>query len=242
MLRHLSCLLPIQLWHLGDREMSAEMRTLIEPLGVVCVDALRMRERHRARILHGWELKPYAILHSPFEQVLLLDADNVPVRNPEYLFEAPPFRNHGAVFWPDFGRSNRANPIWRSCGLAIPKGPEFESGQVLVDKSRCWPALCLCMWFNENSDFYYQHLHGDKDTFHLAFARLHVPFAMVGTPVKSLDGTMCQHDFDGHRVFQHRNSHKWTLEGGNPRVPGFLYEAKCFGFLRRLRRQWRGGE
>ena len=241
MLRHLNCSLPIQLWYLGEREMTAEMRALVEPLGVVCVDALQVRKRHPARILRGWELKPYAILHSPFEQVLLLDADNVPVRDPEYLFASPPFRNHGAVFWPDFGRSNRANPIWRSCGLAVPKGPEFESGQVLVDKSRCWQALSLCMWFNENSDFYFQHLHGDKDTFHLAFACMRLPFALVNIPIKALKGTMCQHDFDGHRIFQHRNTLKWTLDGRNSRVPGFLYETECLAFLRRLRRRWWSG-
>jgi len=70
-----------------------------------------------------------------------------------------------------------------------------------VDKSRCWQALRLCLWFNENSDFYYRYLHGDKDTFHLAFARLKTPFDQIKIPIQSLDGVMCQHDFAGQRVF-----------------------------------------
>ena len=39
MLRHLGCTLPIELWHLGAREMTPEMRALVAPLGVRCVDA-----------------------------------------------------------------------------------------------------------------------------------------------------------------------------------------------------------
>lgn len=35
-------------------------------------------------------------------QVLLLDADNQPLRNPAPLFEAAPFRTHGGLFWPDW--------------------------------------------------------------------------------------------------------------------------------------------
>ncbi|POM80295.1 Hypothetical protein PHPALM_1884 [Phytophthora palmivora] len=48
--------------------------------------------------------KPYAIYHSRFESVLWLDSDNIPVRDPTYLFEAPEFVKHGAIFWPDFWR------------------------------------------------------------------------------------------------------------------------------------------
>jgi hypothetical protein len=239
MLRYLKCALPIELWYLGAKEMSDEMRWAIEPLGVVCIDAHKVRKLHPARILRGWELKAYSILHSSFKQVLYLDADNVPVRNPEYLFETPQFQACGAVFWPDYGRTSKANPIWRSFGLRIPKSPEFETGQILVDKSRCWKALRLTMWINENSDFFYRYLHGDKDTFHLAFAKLKTSFIQINTPIESLEGVMCQHDFDGHRIFQHRNSHKWTLSGKNHKVPGFLFETECLAYLRALKAIWR---
>jgi len=37
-------------------------------------------------------------------QVLLLDADNQPLRNPEPLFDAEPFRRTGGMFWPDWCR------------------------------------------------------------------------------------------------------------------------------------------
>lgn len=40
--------------------------------------------------------------HGLRRQVLLLDADNQPLRNPEPLFDAEPFRDTGGMFWPDW--------------------------------------------------------------------------------------------------------------------------------------------
>src|SRR3954451_9345490 len=62
--RVLGCTLPVQLWYLGPGEMSEQMLDLLRPLDVECVDALEVRQRHPVRRLGGWELKPYAIIHS----------------------------------------------------------------------------------------------------------------------------------------------------------------------------------
>ncbi len=241
MLRQLGCRLPVQLWYLGRQEMDQTMIELLQPLGVICIDALQVRRRRPVRRLGGWELKPYAILHSSFQEILFLDADNMPVRNPEFLFESEEFKRTGAVFWPDYGHpADRSLPIWRSCGLKRPREREFESGQMLFDKRRCWAALRLSLWFNEHSDFYYQFLHGDKETFHLAFRKLKTAYTLVKTPIKKLVGTMCQHDFAGHRLFQHRNTDKWNLLLHNRRVRGFRLEADCRNHIRMLQEQWDG--
>ena len=242
-LRSAGCRLPIELWHLGQREMDGGIKAALGPLGVRCVDALKVRAKHPARILNGWELKAYAILHSAFREVLLLDADNVVVVDPEFLFDTPEFRAAGAIFWPDreLTRNQKTLPAWRSCGLRQPREREFETGQLVVDKARCWRALCLTMWFNENSDFYYQYVHGDKETFHLAFRKLRQGYALVPKPLESLRGTMCQHDFQGRRIFQHRSGAKWKLFSKNRRVEGFFHEKECLGYLRRLRKVWEKG-
>ncbi len=242
LLRHLGCNLPIQLWFLGEKEMDERMKALVAPLGVECVDAFKTRKRFPVRLLSGWVLKPYAILHSRFREVLFLDADNVPVVNPAFLFDTPEYQAAGAIFWPDFGKgiSEKAAPIWKSCGLRRPNEPEFESGQIVLDKQRCWPALSLAMWLNENADFYYQYLHGDKETFHLAFRKLKKSYSLVAKPIQSLCGTMCQHDFQGRRVFQHRNRNKWDLFPLNRPVEDFWFERECRDFLARLRSQWDG--
>jgi len=242
MLRRLGCTLPIQLWFLGEKEMDQRMKELLMPLDVECVDAFEVRKSHPVRLLSGWVLKPFAILHAPFREILFLDADNVPVVNPEFLFNTAEFRASGALFWPDYlgAKSKKAAPIWRSCGLRRPSEPEFETGQIVLDKQRCWSALYLTMWFNENADFYYQYLHGDKETFHLAFRKLRKSYALVPIAVHRLEGTMCQHDFEGRRVFQHRNADKWDLFPLNRKVTGFYFEDVCRRFLSDLRRRWNG--
>lgn len=242
MLRRLGCQLPIQVWHLGSKELDATMAGLLAPLGVECVDAVKVQRQYRARRLHGWGLKPYAILHSRFREVLFLDADNVPVVNPEFLFETQQFRNTGAIFWPDYDQAGggKAAVIWRSCGLRRPAEREFESGQIVVDKQRCWGALCLSLWFNENSDFYYQYLYGDKETFHLAFRKLKKSYSLVSCAVHPLPATMCQHDFQGRRIFQHRNFDKWDLSLVNQQIEDFWFEPECRNYVLALRKKWNG--
>jgi hypothetical protein len=239
-LRRLGCHLPIQLWHLGPGEMDPHMRSLVEPLGVECVDADIVRRQHPARILNGWELKPFSILHSPFREVLLIDSDNVPVQNPEFLFDTPEFRETGAIFWPDYQRMREDREAWSLFGVAYRDEPEFESGQIVVDKVRSWRPLNLAMWFNEHSDFFYNHVHGDKDTFRFAWHRLNQRFAMPLFPIHSLEGTMCQHDFAGRRLFQHRNTDKWNIYRDNKRVADFLFEQECQEDVRCLRKLWDG--
>lgn len=240
MLRKFRCRLPIELWHLGDKEVDQEMRALLRPLGVRCVDAYKVRKKFPARLLEGWELKPYAILHCPFREVLLLDADNVPITNPDFLFRTPEFKETGAIFWPDYmlTDSPKDRTIWHSCGVELPNERQFETGQIVVDKKRCWRALSLTMWMNENSDFYFKYVYGDKETFHIAFRRVEKSYSFVPTPIHRLDSTMCQHDFSARRIFQHRNMDKWNLKR-NKRIEGFWYEEECRSYLNKLRAVWR---
>ncbi len=241
-LKDLGCTLPVELWYLGKAEMDHAMIGLMQSIGVKCIDALQVRKKFPVRRLGGWELKPYAIVHSRFREVLLLDADNVPVVNPEFLFDTAQFRESGAIFWPDYcqAKDEKAKVIWRSCGLRQPPESEFETGQIVVDKQRRWPALALTLWFNENSDFYYNYLHGDKETFHLAFRKLKQPYALVQTPLMPLQATMCQHDFEGRRIFQHRNCDKWDFFLRNKRIEGFMLEDECREHIRRLQKLWDG--
>jgi len=204
------------------------------------VDAKRATEPFPTPVPSPWVLKPFAVAHSRFREVLLLDADNVPVQNPEFLFESAPYRKTGAVFWPDYGRLGPERTAWQAFDVPFRDEPEFESGQLVVDKARCWRPLRLALWYNEQARFFYQHVLGDKETFHLAFRRLEVPFSMPARGIHTLPGVMCQHDFGGRRLFQHRNMAKWRLFGTNPRIRGFRYEAKCLDFLRDLGRQWCG--
>ena len=244
LLRRLGCALPIEIWYMGAAEMPDRWRALLERLGASTVDALALRARHPTRWLGGFELKAYALLHARFRHVLLLDADNVPVHDPSFLFETEQYVTGGAIFWPDYGMGrpwlpigalSRSHPIWELTGVPYRGDREFESGQVCVDRRRCYRELALADWLNQRSDFWYRYLWGDKDTFHLAWRKLQREWAMPARDPTDLSGmAMAQCDFDGRIVFLHRNGAKWSL-GTNPRVPGFTHEDLCFELLDELR-------
>jgi hypothetical protein len=247
MLRHLGVSLPIELWYRGPNEMSREMIELVEPYGVRCIDAYGVAHHHPILRLDGWELKAYAILNSRFREVLYLDCDNVPVYNPETLFDHDAYRSAGAVFWPDRYRSAGdiawlKREAWDVCEVPYRDEPEIEAGQLLVDKSRAWHPLMLALHYNEHSDFYYRYFYGDKDTFHLAWRRLDVEYALIPHPLVDTPGALViyQRDFEGNIIFQHRNCDKWGMHGANYRIPGFAHEATCLGFIDELRDRWHG--
>ncbi|WP_428305400.1 hypothetical protein [Lacipirellula sp.] len=242
LLRFLGCDLPIEVWALDDDEFDPELVRLLESYGATCVNAASVLKEHPHRRLRGWELKPYAILHSKFREVLFLDADNVPVRDPTYLLDSPQYKDSGTVFWPDPAhfRTPLNSPLWKIFGANPQESPDQESGQILLDKSRCWEALHLCNWYNQHSNFYYQHVYGDKETFRFAWQRLDQP---ISWPDKFASGellfTLQQHDFGGDVLFQHRFYRKWSLYGHNTTIPGFEHEQLCLQFLDELRRQWK---
>lgn len=239
-LKRLGCKLPVEFWYLGEKEMDETMLGLFKELGVKCVDGYKVREKQPVRILNGWELKAFAMLHSSFEEILLLDADNVPVKNPEELFKWPEYLKTGAVFWPDVNKLSKGRRIWELLGIPYRDEAEFESGQILVNKKKCWKALQLSMWLNEYSDLYYRYIHGDKETFHMAFRKLEQPYEMTHHHVILNTGVMYQHDFNGKIIFQHRNSHKWNYYGNNPHLQDFQYEENCLAYLDILKNLWDG--
>lgn len=237
MLRHLGCKLPIQVWYLGDEERDGQWGEFVAPYDVEYVDATKLRNAPW-QPAGGWQLKSFAMLQSPFREVLLLDADNVPVANPEYLFDLPEYREKGAIFWPDGVRTPRESNRWRVFDVPYRDEPEQESGQILVNKELCWRPLNLCNWYNEHSEYFYQVVYGDKDTFRFAWHRLNLPFAMPARAFESIPCTLCQHDLDGNRVFQHRVHAKWTI-AENRRIAGFQHEDTCIQFIAELRARWR---
>lgn len=262
-LRQLGCQLPVEIWHLGPQEFDPVMARLLEPYNVSLIDALEVRKEHPCRIMHGWELKPYSILHSRFREVLFLDADNCPTRDPEYLFDSPQYRQAGAVFWPDFCSWTYSPTQWQTFGYEPPEKwqapvpkervsetfgqpyPEdhvapIESGQVLIDKQIHGKALQLALWFCEHSDFYFYHMHGDKDAFFNAWYQMGASYNMPNIWPGYDRHTILQHDFDGNVLFHHRVMDKLRMDGSNVRAPNLPQEDTYFELLGQLCRLWSG--
>jgi hypothetical protein len=245
----LGCTLPVEVWYLGPGEMSQQMIDLLTPLGVECVDALARRapaERAASdRVPNGWELKPYAIIHSRFKDVMFIDADNVPAIDPSCLLSSPEYAAAGALFWPDIYCFDAGHPIWQVFRVPCRDEPAIESGQLVIDKERCWKALHLALHLNEHSEFYYAYTRGDAVTLYFAWRTLGRPYRMSPYPPirwvsSTWDRGLSQRDFTGRVVFQHRIATKWNAWAENPHVPEFVHEEECFRFLRQLREQWDG--
>ena len=230
--------LPIQVWHMGPEEMSPAMQAMLAEQQVETVDAFRYAGPGVG--LGGFELKSLALLHCPFREVVLMDADNVPLVDPEELLGHASFRETGAVFWPDLLSIAPSSRIWDLCGVAYRPMPSLESGQLAVDRSRAFPAIALSWFMNMNSAVVYQHVYGDKDCFLLAWLALGQPFHLVQHAATRLYGALCQHHPDGRRMFQHRSGRKWKLFGENTAIAGFIAEDACLGYLAELRARWNG--
>jgi hypothetical protein len=102
-------------------------------------------------------LKPYSTLHSPFEEVLFLDADCGPCRDVTEIFTWPEYLDKGAIFWPDYSCWQLKRDVWEI--FDIPEVAArwqsevaFESGQYLINKTRCWRELRMALWYAEHSD------------------------------------------------------------------------------------------
>jgi len=249
MLRYLGCDLPIQLWHLGPNEVSNRMKRIVSEHGVECVDGTPHLPENRyvkkGLVKGGWILKSIAIAKCPFEEVLFLDADNLPLRDPTFLFELPPYKTTGAIFWPDSSVFAHKS-IWRIFRVPPVEESEFESGQAVIDKRINWEAVSLAEQINCRADVFYRLIWGDKDTFRFAWRKLGRTFAMPNFAPQALraadsEGDMlCQHDFEGNRLFQHRIMYKWNLFGENPWISGFFFENECRAFLEELKLVWNG--
>src|SRR4030095_11117078 len=105
-------------------------------------------------------------------------------------------------------------------------------------KEKCWKPLALCCWYNDHADFFYEFSEGDKETFHMAFRKLEHAYAMPQIRPRRLKVGLCQYDFEGRKVFQHRCRDKWNLFRSHKRDPEFLYEDECLAYLSVIRRVW----
>ena len=141
-----------------------------------CIDVYKVPlfEGHtKPNQLKGYQIKPFALLASSFEDIMLIDADNFPLQKPEHLFDNSIYNTIGNVFWADFWKpTDNWNDLSIYQILNVEpnlKLNDSESGQILVNKQICWNAINMAWFLNNHSYFFYQYFLGDKDTYQLAW-------------------------------------------------------------------------
>lgn len=241
-IRSLQCHLPIEVWFVGN-EVSQEVIEEFKFLNVVFKNFFEIINPSSFTAA-GFALKPLSILHSSFEEVLFLDADNIPLIDPSILFSHSGYLEHGAMFWPDYWKTEATNPIWEIIEASPSQEPEQESGQLLINKKRCWRELELTNYFNKHGKYYYRLLYGDKDTFKISWIALNKSYHMIkidpgscGTIVNNIffGNTIVQYNDEGHVAFLHRNLLKWDITGRAERAwiytKAFATSAKNKGYV-----------
>lgn len=67
----------------------------------------------------GYQYKCLAILLSSFENVLLLDSDNVAAYAPDHLFKKEPFISTGLIVWPDFWKRSTSPDYFKVANVKL---------------------------------------------------------------------------------------------------------------------------
>jgi alpha 1,2-mannosyltransferase len=223
-LRQLGSTLPVEMWYRRDETDVNHplLQLMVAEYGVY----LREIDDPRATRFYT---KLHAVFYSAFESVLLLDADNFPVRDPSYLFDTPEFTDTGAIFWPDFWKPGNTifnihdtSFVWTVFGLDPVDMFEQESGQVLINRRRHAAAMNVLMFYGFSLPRIHEEMRlvwGDKDLFRFAWMKTDSKFFMIQRPPGSAGTkhddydlfcgvTMVQHDPSGKVVFLHRNTEK----------------------------------
>ena len=244
--------LPIELFYVGEAEMPKTVRELLRkdfaPITLTDITQPQFQLAHPflyVRHFRGFQIKPYALLHSSFEEIFYIDADNIPLQSPELLFAAEEYERTGALFWPDLERTKSTKAeLFQVFGVmseSLMRDFEFESGQIVLDKRRCWKALLTVALANSDvsdfRNFCFGNTMGDKDTFRLAFQFAAQPYYLVPHPSLRIGNLflllpvpltghtikiqhdlgsfyatgMLQHDLAGRPLFVHKTVCEWDV-------------------------------
>eukprot|EP00042_Codosiga_hollandica_P048830 m.554113 g.554113 ORF g.554113 m.554113 type:complete len:461 (-) comp57747_c0_seq5:28-1410(-) len=156
--------LPVEIFHFGAAERHQQLSELVLDLaGVRIVDVNASHPELQLVGFGGAVVKPIAIMLSTFEEVLWLDADNVPLLDPAALFAGETFRSEGVVLWQHYCSTISVAPSAYQM-FSIPKPEPFlarpsedvlgfldkscsnadleiDDGQMLWNKRLAWRAL-----------------------------------------------------------------------------------------------------
>ena len=126
--------LPVQVYHFPSEAppADAQIRTELSELAVELVEATgQSKDEGKTKSYH---LKALAVVQCPWREVLYLDSDSIPLRDPEYMFDSPSYLR--TRFWatPDYWKTSANNPMWAILGIRCRNECEMEAGQIFVDK------------------------------------------------------------------------------------------------------------
>lgn len=194
-LRYLGCHLPVEIWYNGARDLNSTNVDFIKSFHNVRLQNIQAKFSVH---METWDIKPFAVLASSFEEVILMDADTVFVKNPELLFDDIGYKSDGALFFNDrslfAGQGEKSQWILslfpephskRIQNLRMLQAKsqyELEAGCLVIDKRRHFHGLLAVGWLNcpgQIKDIIREETHGEKETFWIGLEMLNEPYAFM---------------------------------------------------------------
>ena len=217
---------PIQIVYAGDTDLPSSYREIIVSLApeVETLDILTVfNDNNLAFWKSGWAIKPFAILASKFQHVLLLDADAVFLQPPETIFESHEgYHETGTLLFHDRllwkGHFQDRHKWWReqmkhrqpsdtllkSLVYTEDYAEEGDSGVVVMDKGRLPVLLGLLhtCWQNTLSvreKWTYRLTYGDKESWWFGFELTGAPYSFEAH-YGSIVGSTVHHEGNASEV------------------------------------------
>jgi len=197
----LNCTLPVEVFYIGEKDLSEERRKTLSELPDVYVSDLTHYFDNDIVKIGGWAAKPFALLASRFDETILMDADAAYIRNPSILFEDEGYKETGTLYFRDRTREagvNRGN-IWLKSWMVDPlpessstrfykteSHHEVESSTIVIHKSRNILGLLNICKMNEQKirdEVVYTKVYGDKETFWMGFDMARQHFNILENPI-----------------------------------------------------------
>ncbi|ORX83018.1 hypothetical protein BCR32DRAFT_326571 [Anaeromyces robustus] len=192
--------LPIEIFYNGEDDLSEEKRDILSKFPNIYLTDISTYFDNDVINLGGWAIKPFSILASRFEEVILMDADAVYIHDPAILFEDEGYIEKGTVFFRDRTLFSGSHPgsKWLKSWMVDPlpetkelrywkeeTSHEMESSTVVINKPKTILGLLTVCKLNEQKvrdDVVYKYVHGDKETFWIGFDMARQPYNMLPLP------------------------------------------------------------
>ncbi|ORY29660.1 mannosyltransferase putative-domain-containing protein [Naematelia encephala] len=200
--------LPIEMYHFPDEMQDVQLRQELKSEFDI---TLRMVEGKRPDG-KSWNIKNIAFLATNFTEFVYMDSDNIPLADPNELFDSVEYKQSGSVFWADLNKDHPDNAIFRVMGRPCTDDHwPAEAGQLIFDKrgnnGLNLAVLHLSNHMMANDDMYGFLSYGDKDTFRFSFYALGLHYQQAPKIFASAGGYQTQggetsNDFCGHSMIQ----------------------------------------
>ena len=128
--------------------------------------------------------------------------------------------------------------MWKLTNIEYRPTKQLEAGQICIDRDRYWNELCLANWMNNHSNFYYNFIYGDKDTFNFSCLKLNKKYTLSPRPI-NVTSSQIHIWFNQEKLFQHfAGREKYNIEKSRSNWSDIIDKELHMHFYEQLKNKW----